>query len=1465
MQEGIWIKTGEETTRRFLELIEKDAAALEVLARAHLTRVQVLPGEGRWRLHLLLDDDPGEIFWRRLEKIICQKVPGLKHVDFSVRLWRPLAPSSEEWAQLWPELLTSLTKRFPWAKSLLQPARWRLEEGLLTLEVENEVTALLLEQRRVGRFLEALLADELDWRTQVIIVSRPSGSSAWPEADGAGAPDGGAGLDWPLEQPTSLQAGPTSAVTLDPALTKEGTAAVKEAAKRDEEAEILLGKKIRTTAVSISSLKEEKEEVTIEGEIFGEVEEREVRAGGRLYVFDVTDYTDSITVKIFRKKEQNPVTGLKSGLWLRLRGAVRADRFSQELVFNARDINVIPAPERRDESPEKRCELHLHTQMSAMDSLVDVSLALQQAARWGHSALAITDHGVVQAFPHAYEEAEKHGLKLILGVEGYLVDDGLPILLWPQSWPAAGEVDLGEVEMVVFDLETTGLSPYNDEIIEIGAVRVKDGAVLTSFQTFVRPNRPLSPEIIQLTGIRDEMVREAPPAAAALQAFADFSRGAVLVAHNASFDFAFLRVAVRRLLGEELEVPVLDTLGLARELFPQLKSHNLATLVAEWKIKLENHHRALDDAQATAAILKILLERARATGLTTLAQLETLEKSRLPESAKSYHVTILVENQTGLLNLYRLISRSHLNYYFRTPRIPKSLLARRREGLLVGSACSSGEVFQNLLAGVSEDQLRDIIRFYDFLEIQPVGNNRYLLREGKVKEERELVELNRQIYQWGKRENKPVVATGDVHFLEPRDALYREILQAGQGYDDADSQAPLYFRTTAEMMEEFSYLGPEAAKEVVIDNPRQIAERIQRVKPVPDGLHAPVIPEANDEIKKMAWGRAKELYGDPLPPLVQERLEKELKSIIGNGFAGIYLTAYRLVKKSLDDGYLVGSRGSVGSSFVATMCQITEVNPLPPHYRCPACRYSEFITDGSYGSGFDLPAKTCPRCGQPLHGDGQDIPFETFLGFEGDKVPDIDLNFSGEYQGTVHKYTEELFGRDYVFRAGTIATVAEKTAYGFVRNYLAERGRTARAAEIKRLVRGITGVKRTTGQHPGGLMIVPAGLDINLFTPVQRPADDHQSETITTHFDYHSISSRLLKLDILGHDDPTALRLLEDYTGVPAKQIPFNDPATMAIFSGLESLGLTPEEAGGQVGTVGIPEFGTRFVRQMLEETRPKTFSELVRISGLSHGENIWLNNAQELIKKGIATLPEVISTRDDIMVYLIYRGLPPATAFKIMEKVRKGKGLSPEDKEIMLAHGVPQWYIESCEKIKYMFPKAHAAAYVTMAFRISYYKVHYPAAFYATYFTIRAGDFEAETLLRGPAAIRRRLEEINGKGNEATAKEKNLATLLEVAIEMYARGLRFRKVDLALSAAERFLITPEGLLLPFLALSGLGEAAARNIVEAREKAPFISIEDLRQRARLSKTVLAILKEHGALDGLPERDQISFLVAVGPG
>lgn len=1032
------------------------------------------------------------------------------------------------------------------------------------------------------------------------------------------------------------------------------------------------------------------------------------------------------------------------------------------------------------------------------------------------------------------------------------MDDGVPIVM--------GDTDSTlDDEFTVFDIETTGLSNINDEIIEIGAVKIKEGKIIDTFETFVNPKIPISSFITKLTGIDESMVKDAPSIEEILPKFLEFSSNSVLVAHNANFDVSFIKSKAKK-FNLNVNNTVLDTLELSRHLYKDLKNYKLDTLAEHLQVKLEHHHRAVDDARATAEIFIKTIDRLKELGAKKVKDINDILRESEVDIKKLpvYHVTILVKDQRGLRNLYEIISKSNLEYFHRTPRIPKSLLISMREGLIIGSACEQGEVFRAILSNLEEKKLENIISFYDYLEVQPVGNNEFLIEKGEIKSVEELKEINRRIYLLGKKYNKLVVATGDVHFLDPWDDIYRKILMAGKGYKDADRQPPLYFKTTDEMLKEFEYLGEEVAKEIVIDNPNKIADLIEEVKPIPDGTFPPVIEGAEEELRKLTLDKAHEIYGDPLPEIVQNRLDRELNSIINNGYAVMYIIAQKLVSKSLKDGYLVGSRGSVGSSLVATMSGITEVNPLPPHYVCPNCKYSEFITDGSYGCGVDMPDKICPHCGTLMKKDGFDIPFEVFLGFEGDKEPDIDLNFSGEYQPIAHKYTEELFGKGHVFRAGTIGTLADKTAYGFVKKYFEERSLVVHKSEIKRLTMGCTGVKRTTGQHPGGIMVVPKDKSIYDFTPIQHPADAEDTDVITTHFDYHSISGRLLKLDILGHDDPTVIRMLEDLTGVNAREIPLDDKKTMSLFTSVEALGIDPEELNTPVGTLGLPEFGTKFVRQMLIETRPTTFAELVRISGLSHGTDVWLNNAQDIIREGIATLKEVISTRDDIMLYLISKGMDKKLSFKIMENVRKGKGVTPEEIEEMKKHGVPNWFIESCQKIKYMFPKAHAVAYVIMAFRIAYFKVHYPEAFYATYFTVRADDFNLDIVLKGKDSIKNAIKEIEAKGNNASPKEKSLLTVLEVALEMYLRGFKFINVDLYKSDAVKFLITNEGILPPLNSLEGVGIQAAKTIAQERENGKFLSVEDFRNRTKVSKTVIEILRKYGCLNDLPESNQLSL-------
>ncbi|EYE89347.1 DNA polymerase III subunit alpha [Fervidicella metallireducens AeB] len=1218
------------------------------------------------------------------------------------------------------------------------------------------------------------------------------------------------------------------------------------------ESNLIYGKKLQGDKTSIASINDEIGTVVIEGMVF-KTEIRETKNGKFIFSFFITDKSSSITVKLFPKPEnvEEIKKRIKENVFLRVQGEVVNDMFAKELVLMARAIEEYTPYKRMDVSIDKRVELHLHTQMSAMDGVSSATDLIKRASEWGHSAIAITDHGVAQAFPEAMEAATKTGIKVIYGVEAYLVDDGEPLIFRPTEMELDGE-------FVVFDIETTGLNYQEDEITEIGAVKIKNCEIVDRFCTLINPLKKIPEEIVKLTGITNEMVADKPTLDIALPQFLKFIGSCPVVAHNAKFDSSFIKEKCKK-HGYTFNNTIVDTLALSRWLLPDLKRHKLNIIAEHFNINLENHHRAVDDAEATAHVFVKFVDILKEKGAKTINDINSLYSGNVDiKKAQTYHVIILVKNKEGLLNLYKLISMAHIKYFNKRPRMPKSIIQQFREGLIIGSACEAGQVFKAVLDNRSENEIEEIIKFYDYLEIQPRGNNEFMIDNGTVEDEKQLIELNKKIVYLGEKYNKPVVATGDVHFLDPEDEYFRRILMAGKGFTDADKQAPLYFTTTTEMLDEFRYLGEDKAFEVVVKNTNLIAEQVDVIKPIPDETFPPKIEGADEDIRNMTMNKAHSIYGENLPEIVEKRLEKELNSIINNGYAVLYLIAHKLVAKSLEDGYLVGSRGSVGSSFVATMCGITEVNPLPPHYVCPVCKHSEFFTDGTIGSGADLPDKNCPNCGSLYKKDGHDIPFETFLGFEGDKEPDIDLNFSGEYQPVAHKYTEELFGEGHTFRAGTIGTIAEKTAYGYVKNYLSERNIIATQAEIERLVRGCTGVKRTSGQHPGGIMVVPRDNEIYEFCPVQRPADDPNSDIITTHFDYHSISGRLLKLDILGHDDPTVIRMLQDLTGIDPTSIPLGDEKVLKIFTSTEPLGITLEEIGCETGSLGIPEFGTKFVRQMLIDTQPKTFAELVRISGLSHGTDVWLNNAQELIQNGIATLKEVIPTRDDIMVYLMYKDIPPKHAFNIMERVRKGKGLRDEDIAEMKEKNVPQWYIDSCNKIKYMFPKGHACAYVMMAVRIAYFKVYYPEAYYATYFTVRADDFDAEIISKGEKVILSKIKEINNLGNNASQKEKGLLTVLEIAYEMYKRGIKLKTVDLYKSDSTKFLITENGILPPFKALQGVGESAAKSIVEARREGMFLSKEDLRLRAKVSKTVVEILENHGCLNDLPDTNQLSL-------
>ena len=1225
--------------------------------------------------------------------------------------------------------------------------------------------------------------------------------------------------------------------------------------KREPKSEnAIYGRNISIETTPIRDIDETSGYVAVLGDVF-KVETMETKTGKIILTFYITDYTDSITVKCFLKPQEKDevLDNIKKGLYCKVRGEAVYDTYAREVVLMGRDILRMKKLERMDGANEKRVELHCHSTMSAMDGVTPVSKLIERAAKWGHPAIAITDHGVVQAFPDAQIAAKKNNIKVIYGVEGYLVDDGIPLALNEKGQTLNDTY-------VVFDLETTGFSSKNDRIIEIGAVKVRNGIIVDHFSEFVNPRRPIPYKITELTGITDDMVREADAIDFVLPRFINFIGDAALVAHNASFDTGFIEKNCRD-LGIEYGYTVIDTVPLCRFLYPELKSVKLNLVAKYLGIKLESHHRAVDDAKATADIfvecIKKIKEDFSVESLHELNSLflEKVDIKKLP----TYHIIILAKTQEGIRNLYKLISESHIDNFYRRPRTKKSKLMEMRDGLIIGGACEAGEVYRTVLAGKNDEEVKEVMNFYDYVEIQPIANNAYLIEKGSVKDEDELKDINRRIYSLAKECNKPTVATGDVHFLEPHDEAFRRIIMAGQGFDDADNQAPLYLRTTEEMLREFSYLGDEVAREVVIRNPQAIAEEVGVLKPIPDETYPPKIEGADDDIRNMTMNKVHSIYGENLPEVVQKRLDKELNSIINNGYAVLYLIAQKLVAKSYSDGYLVGSRGSVGSSFVATMSDITEVNGLPPHYVCPKCKKSIFFLDGSVSSGADLEDKDCPDCGVPYIKDGHDIPFETFLGFEGDKEPDIDLNFSGDNQGDIHRYTEVLFGKGYVFKAGTIGTVAEKTAYGFVKKYLDQKGIIASQAEIERLTIGCTGIKRTTGQHPGGIMVVPNYTDVYNFTPIQRPADDATSDVTTTHFDYHSISGRLLKLDILGHDDPTVLRMLQDITGLDPKTIPLNDKKVLSLFTSPEGLGVTREELQCDVGSYGLPEFGTKFVRQMLVDTQPKTFSDLVRISGLSHGTDVWLNNAQYFIKEGYTTLRDCIATRDDIMVYLMYKGVEPKTAFTIMESVRKGKGLTEDFEKTMRENNVEDWYIESCKRIKYMFPKGHAVAYCMMAMRVAYYKVYYPLAYYATFFTVRgADDFDGELICKGESAVEAKLKELYALGNSATVKDKGLITVLELSFEMFKRGFKIMKVDLYESDATKFQIVGNALRPPLSSLQGVGVNAAKSIVEARKDGEFISKEDLRVRSKVSKTVIETLSVHGCLEGMSETNQLSL-------
>ena len=1359
-----------------------------------------------------------------------------------------------------PFILRCVKRKHPSGAPLLQDAKLECKGDVLSVLVPQDIAPKFLAQARVDTYLELLVKNVFVCDVHVVFQAVKLREEQLEEIRRRRlAEDERAMAEMVKEQKIQVEQ------------------AEQKAAK--EKPKAVLGRPITQEPMEISELVEEASKIVIMGEVLT-AETRELRGGEmQLLTFALTDYTNTIKCKAFlrykprrgrfgpvneeeeqrspteeeKKAVDDVIAAVKPGSWFAVRGDVKMDSFEKGLVMMVNDIDARQKPMRMDTAERKRIELHMHTNMSEKDGISSASDLIKRAAQWGHPAVAITDHGVVQAFPEAFGAAKKNKIKLIPGVEAYLTDVTTVVV--------DGDDRHLHDEIVVVDFETTGLNPRKNRIIEIGAVRIRNGQVVEEYSRFVNPQEPIPQEVVKLTGITDAMVADAGTAETEIPKLLEFIGDAAFAAHNAKFDSAFLREECAR-LGIEIKMPIIDTLEFSRRMYPGLKSHRLGAVCKSLGISLKNAHRAVHDARATAHVLNRMLDAALEKGVTRISDINgALTGGAIGDS---YHIILLACEQDGITNINHIVSEGHLNYFSRRPHTPREILQKYRKGLIVGSACEAGELFRAVVDGKSDAELKRIARFYDYLEIQPVGNNAFMLREGKVEDEEQLRDFNRKIVWLGQELGIPVVATGDVHFLDPKDAKFRAIIQAAYGYKDADNQPPLYFKTTQEMLDEFAYLGKEKAEEVVIDNPAKIAARIGEVglyPKHPEGKETfqPYWPDAADNIRRLCDEKILEQFGENPPEIVVARKEKELSSILGYGYGTLYNIAEKLVKKSNADGYLVGSRGSVGSSYVAHLVGISEVNALAPHYRCPKCKWYTFDVDKQkYKTGPDLPPMKCPSCGEELFRDGFEIPFEVFLGFKGDKVPDIDLNFSGVYQPRAHAYIEELFGKQYCYRAGTIGTLADKTAYGYVKKYCEERNLVLSEAEMNRLALGCVGVKRTTGQHPAGMVVLPKEYEIQQFVAIQHPANDMSNPVVTTHYDFGSMHDVLVKLDVLGHDDPTMIRMLMDLTGVDARTIPLTDPKVISLFSGTEALGVTPEQIGSNTGTYGVPEFGTKFVRQMLEETRPTTMDELIRISGLSHGTDVWIGNAQEIVKNGIAPFSSCICTRDDIMNALMDYGVEPKMAFDTMEFVRKGKGLKPEMEQAMIEHNVPEWFIDSCKKIKYMFPKGHAVAYVTMSLRVAWYKVYRPAAYYCAYYTVRADCFDASILGGTYETIRARYREME-ENKDITQKEKDLMIVMELVMEMLCRGIKFAPVDLEKSDATQFQLLSDTLIrMPFNALPGLGEAAAQAIVEARSQSPFISVEDLRNRGKVSQSLIDLMRECGCLGDLPETNQTTL-------